>query len=625
MGALMGALTNEQQAELWGIATSPLRQTSGANGVPLSGPLAYNVDSIGVRQPQPSVPLMYPNQPPVIRHGDPNPPTPTDNSRTVSEMNNKPAALPARKPKKPDVSNPSSVQQPGVADPQPPQSEVPFNPPAITDAPIEGGTVKDNRTAIGSNRPYGAGAQPADGAQEQKPVDRYQSIYGALFGNEPYERGKKWISYMEQGMQSPVNDNSMLQRNVANEIALLKAEQDKTLGQKQLDMQNRMYKNDNAEVRYKKMALFDQRKSLLDKWEKGKFLGDDEKVTQDFFNNLANIDQILHDEYGVDTRLLDYPSTNPGGFSTQFKRDVTEPTNTALHLSNWMKSIYDQVQRDPNWLNSPEGTEAFDKLGEYAILQEAQSKGAIADAEKVRIQVETMSPTERRMYNNNIRLFLICNQAAQALAQNNKLDHSTLASIQQWDKLMNGVGDYDDDESRDGAKTKRQSRDEYFNEMRKAVKSPSKYLGKKGGGYIADTILGVYAALQNAGQNIPVELQAAVTSMKNGMDMYQQYLMQSAPTNKKLIWNVASRVFDNARQKSEYWNRVGGHRYGFGTGHLWNPSNPQFADWLGRWQEAYGEVDPILGTGFTTSRSSPKPTHLGNPTAGNYGANYNAR
>ena len=625
MGALMGALTNEQQAELWGIATSPLRQTSGANGVPLSGPLAYNVDSIGVRQPQPSVPLMYPNQPPVIRHGDPNPPTPTDNSRTVSEMNNKPAALPVRKPKKPDVSNPSSVQQPGVADPQPPQSEVPFNPPAITDAPVEGRTVKDNRTAIGSDRPYGAGAQPADGAQEQKPVDRYQSIYGALFGNEPYERGKKWISYMEQGMQSPVNDNSMLQRNVANEIALLKAEQDKTLGQKQLDMQNRMYKNDNAEVRYKKMALFDQRKSLLDKWEKGKFLGDDEKVTQDFFNNLANIDQILHDEYGVDTRLLDYPSTNPGGFSTQFKRDVTEPTNTALHLSNWMKSIYDQVQRDPNWLNSPEGTEAFDKLGEYAILQEAQSKGAIADAEKVRIQVETMSPTERRMYNNNIRLFLICNQAAQALAQNNKLDHSTLASIQQWDKLMNGVGDYDDDESRDGAKTKRQSRDEYFNEMRKAVKSPSKYLGKKGGGYIADTILGVYAALQNAGQNIPVELQAAVTSMKNGMDMYQQYLMQSAPTNKKLIWNVASRVFDNARQKSEYWNRVGGHRYGFGTGHLWNPSNPQFADWLGQWQEAYGEVDPILGTGFTTSRSSPKPTHLGNPTAGNYGANYNAR
>lgn len=620
----MASLTNEQQAELWGIATSPLRQTNGATGVPLSGPLGYNVDSVGVQQPQPSVPLMYPNQPPVIRHGDPNPPTPTDNSRTVSEMNNKPAALPAQKPKKPDVSNPSSVQQPGVADPQPPQSEVPFNPPAITDAPVEGSEVQNYREMIRNQQPPTAPQTPTQPV-EQKPVDRYQSLYGALFGNEPYERGKKWISYMEQGMQSPVNDNSMLQRNVANEIALLKQQQDKNLGQKQLELQNRIYKNDNADVRYKKDWMKDQRKMLLDKWEKGKFLGENEQVTRDFFNDLANIDQILHDEYGIDTRLLDYPSTNPGGFSTQFKKEVTDPTNTALHLSNWMKSIYDQVQRDPNWLNSPEGTEAFDKLGEYAILQEAQSKGAIADAEKVRIQVETMSPIERRMYNNNIRLFLICNQAAQALAQNNKIDHSTLASIQQWDKLMNGVGDYDDDESRDGAKTKRQSRDEYFNEMRKAVKSPSKYLGKKGGGYIADTVLGVYAALQNAGQNIPVELQAAVTSMKNGMDMYQQYLMQSAPTNKKLIWNVASRVFDNARQKSEYWNRVGGHRYGFGTGHLWNPSNPQFADWLGQWQEAYGEVDPILGTGFTTSRSSPKPTHLGNPTAGNYGANYNAR
>ena len=620
----MASLTNEQQAELWGIATSPLRQTSGATGVPLSGPLAYNVDSVGVQQPKPSVPLMYPNQPPVIRHGDPNPPTPTDNSRTVSEMNNKPAALPAQKPKKPKVDNPSSVQQPGVADPQPPQSEVPFNPPAITDAPVEGSEVPNYREMIRNQQPPTAPQTPSQPV-EQKPVDRYQSLYGALFGNEPYERGKKWISYMEQGMQSPVNDNSMLQRNVANEIALLKQQQDKNLGQKQLELQNRIYKNDNADVRYKKDWMKDQRKMLLDKWEKGKFLGENEQVTRDFFNDLANIDQILHDEYGIDTRLLDYPSTNPGGFSTQFKKEVTDPTNTALHLSNWMKSIYDQVQRDPNWLNSPEGTEAFDKLGEYAILQEAQSKGAIADAEKVRIQVETMSPIERRMYNNNIRLFLICNQAAQALAQNNKLDHSTLASIQQWDKLMNGVGDYDDDESRDGAKTKRMSRDEYFNEMRKTMKSPSKYLGKKGGGYIADTVLGVYAALQNARENVPIELQAAVNSMKNSMDMYQQYLMQSAPTNKKLIWNVASRVFDNARQKSEYWNRVGGHRYGFGTGHLWNPSNPQFADWLGQWQEAYGEVDPVLGTGFTTSRSSPKPTHLGNPTAGNYGANYNAR
>ena len=57
----MASLTNEQQAELWGIATSPLRQTSGATGVPLSGPLAYNVDSVGVQQPKPSVPLMYPN------------------------------------------------------------------------------------------------------------------------------------------------------------------------------------------------------------------------------------------------------------------------------------------------------------------------------------------------------------------------------------------------------------------------------------------------------------------------------------------------------------------------------------------------------------------------------------
>lgn len=556
--------------------------------------------------------------PPEIRHGDPNSPAPTDNTRTVSRPKPAQPTTPPKRPTPPDVSNPDSVQQPGVA--TTPPSNVPFNPPAITNAPVDSSQVPDFREVIngGGNGPLGS-SQTNEPAQ-QKPADKYQSIYGALFGNEPYDEGKKWISFMEHGMQSPVNDNSMLQRNVANEIALLKQRQDNSLGQRQLDMQNRMYKNDNAEVRYKKMALFDQRKSLLDKWEKGKFLGDDEKVTQDFFKNLSNIDQILHDEYGVDTRLLDYPSTNPGGFSTQFKRDVTEPTNTALHLSNWMKSIYDQVQKNPNWLNSPEGTEAFDKLGEYAILQEAQSKGAIADAEKVRIQVETMSPSERNMYNENVKLFLLCNQAAQVLAQNNRLDHSTLASIQQWDRLMNGVGDYDSDETKQGARTQRQARDDYFKEMRKAIESPSKTLGKKGGGYIADTLLGVYAALKDADQNIPIELQAAVTSMMNGMDVYQQYLMQSAPTNKKLIWNVASRVFDNARQKSEYWNRVGGHRYGFGTGHLWNPSNPQFADWLGNWQETYGEVDPVLGTGFATSKAPPEPTYLGG-VGGDYGAN----
>ena len=609
-------LTNEQQVELLGIATSPLRQTDSLTGVPLSGPLGFTPLN-PMQSQQPQVPLQTPNIPPEIRHGDPNSPAPTDNTRTVSRPKPAQPVTPPKKPTPPDVSNPDSVREPGVA--TTPPSNVPFNPPSITNAPVDSSQVPDFREVVnggGSGTP--TPSQTSEPTQQKR--DKYQSIYGALFGNEPYDEGKKWISFMEHGMQSPVNDNSMLQRNVANEIALLKQRQDNSLGEKQLDMQNRMYKNDNAEVRYKKMALFDQRKSLLDKWEKGKFLGSDEKVTQDFFKNLSDIDQILHDEYGVDTRLLDYPSTNPGGFSTQFKRDVTEPTNTALHLSNWMKSIYDQVQRDPNWLNSPEGTEAFDKLGEYAILQEAQSKGAIADAEKVRIQVETMSPSERRMYNENVKLFLLCNQAAQVLAQNNRLDHSTLASIQQWDRLMNGVGDYDDDEDKQGSRTKRQARDDYFKEMRKAIESPSKTLGKKGGGYIADTLLGVYAALQNAGQNVPVELQAAVTSMMNGMDVYQQYLMQSAPTNKKLIWNVASRVFDNARQKSEYWNRVGGHRYGFGTGHLWNPSNPQFADWLGNWQETYGEVDPVLGTGFTTSKAPPEPTHIGN-IGGDYGAN----
>lgn len=426
---------------------------------------------------------------------------------------------------------------------------------------------------------------------------------------------------MEHGMQSPVNDNSMLQRNVANEIALLKANQNKSIAQQQLDQQNRMYKNDNAEVRYKKMALFDQRKSLLDKWEKGKFLGDDENVTKDFFDNLNRIDQILHDEYDVDTRLLDYPSTNPGGFSTQFKKEVTDPTNVAINLSSWMKHIYDQVQKDPSWLNSPEGTEAFDKLGEYAILQEAESKGAIADAEKVRIQVETMAPVDRQIYNNAMQQFLLCNQAVQVLAQSNQLDHSTLSSLQEWDRLMNGIADYDDD-AKEGGRSKRESRDEYLQGLRNAMTKPSKSLGKGGGSFIADTILGVYNGLQRAGQNIPIELQAAVSSMKNGMDQYQQYLMQSAPTNKKLIWNVASRVFDRARDKSAFWNRVGGHRYGFGTGHLWNPSNQQFADWLGQYQEQFPNTDPVLGTPFTTSKAPPHPVHPG-AFGGDYGANNN--
>lgn len=609
------ALTPEQQAEYFGIATSPLRQPQNFQyGVPMGmTPVSGDTSNNGV-------PLMAPDTPPEIRHGDPRKPAPADNTRTVSRLNNVKPMSNAKMPNTPAMDDNTGVGK-GVTTP-PPQVAI-GAPPQVGEAPVETKPLDDygygdNHQAEPNRRQV---QQTAPVQAPKKTGDKYQSIYGLLFGNEPYDEGKKWISYMEHGMQSPVNDNSMLQRNVANEIALLKANQDKSIAQQQLDQQNRMYKNDNAEVRYKKMALFDQRKSLLDKWEKGKFLGDDENVTKDFFDNLNRIDQILHDEYDVDTRLLDYPSTNPGGFSTQFKKEVTDPTNVAINLSSWMKHIYDQVQKDPSWLNSPEGTEAFDKLGEYSILQEAESKGAIADAEKVRIQVETMAPVDRQIYNNAIQQFLLCNQAVQVLAQSNQLDHSTLSSLQEWDRLMNGLADYDDD-VKEGGRSQRQSRDEYLQGLRDAMKKPSKSLGKAGGSFIADTILGVYNGLQRAGQNIPIELQAAVSSMKNGMDQYQQYLMQSAPTNKKLIWNVASRVFDRARDKSAFWNRVGGHRYGFGTGHLWNPSNPQFADWLGQYQAQYPNADPVLGTGFTTSKAPPHPVHPG-LLGGDYGANNN--
>lgn len=606
------------------------QQRQAANGVPLAGPLGQDV----LAQPRAqldTVPLAMPNTPPEIRHGQfapgvynaqrqmEKPLAQSGNTMTTSRPvagNN--GTMPNGQggtPRKP-VNNGGGTPAPAPAIP-----EVTYMPPKIVNAPVETNPLGDNGYDANHSAPPPRSQQTQQTTAQAPAKDRYQSIYGALFGNEPYEEGKKWISFMEHGMQSPVNDNTMLHQNVQNEIALAKLEQQKREAKQNQELMGRVYGSDNAEVRRRKTELFDQRKDLLKQWEDGKYVANEQAI-QTFFNKLNNIDNILRDEYGADTRVLTPPSDSPGGFKTAFRKEIAEPTNTAIKLSTWMKQIYDKVQEDPSWLNSPDGTEAFDKLGEFAILQEAESKGAIADAEKVRIQVATMSEPEKKLYQGNMQLFLMCNNIAQALAQSNRLDHSTMASLQQWSNLMHGISDYDEDTSK-GGRSQRQAREDYQKELINAIKDP-RTAKKKGDAYIANTILGIYAALQRADGNIPVELQAAVSSMKNNMDGYIQYIMQSAPTNKQLIWDVASRVFNTANTKSKYWAKMGGQRYGMGIDGLWNPNNAEFSKWLRAWQDKYGQIDPVLLQSVASGGKMPHPVHIVN-SAGDYGANNNGR
>ena len=488
----------------------------------------------------------------------------------------------------------------------PEQNAIPFRyePP---EAPVDGtkdavagdrGSMpNDVKNYAGPNEEMASVAPQATGVEPQ----RWQTVYNWLMGRKPtitpaqdfYLHGLPGLGAISE--QESRQRAELEQRALQQQAALAQKAQAANAKTKQgLTM---------AEVRDKQWYL-NQYNELLKEWKAGHYTGNDE-TENEFFDRVDAMRNLLVNKYKMDPRELRYPVVNPGGFQQGANKLVSEPLNKLRHLDDWMGKIYQRAMEDPNWLNDPEARTEFDKLGEYVLLQRARSKGAIADAEKIRAQVEMMNPAVRNAYDNVFAMFFGDNRGVMALAQKYKLSESSAKTLE---NIKNMLDPKDMPSDPNDAKWT-----EWRDKMGKMLTD------KKENVHLMNAVGELYNAMNNPGENVPVNLSAAASAAKNGIEAFQQYVLQDAPVNMGLIWNIALSERDEAEHELSDWSNKMGKRYGWKYHTNYKPTR-DFGNWLSDWQKSYGTENEFISSGEPVT-AGQSPAHL--ITVGRYNQMWN--
>ena len=491
-----------------------------------------------------------------------------------------------------------NVQQPPVQQTAPqPQEDVPFSytPPAVKDAPIDGtaddiAKQKQKISQVGVNM-----ASPNSVAKPVSP-DRWQTVYNWLMGRKPTATpAMDFYIHGLPGLGAVSEEESRQRAEMERKLVQDQLRRKQTVEDGRLAM---------AQVRERGQDL-DQYNKLISQWEKGEWAGDPE-LEDEFLSRVSEMRDALVQKWNLDPRTLRLPSVNAGGFTQGMNKEVAEPLDKVRHLDEWMGRIYDHAMTDPNWLNSEDANTEFDKLGEFAILARAQSKGAIADAEKIRIQVEMMNPAVRRAYDNVFSMFFADNRGVMAMAQKHKLSESAKKTIMDLGNLLsNPPPDPKSSESYTW-------RNEVANKL-----TDKNELGK-----LATALALAADEWRAPGQNFPPELSAAASAAKQGIEQFQQYVMQDAPVNMGLIWNIASSVRKEEYDKFNDWAVRAGKRHGWKYHTRFTPTE-DFGNWIGNWQNRYGNRNAIIGVPVTAGGEPARLAYLGSLAKAWNGANTN--
>ena len=232
----------------------------------------------------------------------------------------------------------------------------------------------------------------------------------------------------------------------------------------------------------------------------------------------------------------------------------------------------------------------FDKLSEYTILNMAQSRGAIADAEKIRAQVEAMPRADRLVYNKFMKMFFNTNTVAQVNALANAGNRDAMAFLEDMDNFI-GLS-----EEGNGA----------FGEF---DKQGNLNLSDKADHWLNAAMLAL-GRLQGLDDN-PIEINTAVTSYKNAKDAFQQYVMQNANVDRQMVWDSAIAQYNI--YKNMYNSKLPELGLYWGWGYKGPTLDENFGNYLAQWQDRQ-PVDDVMRDARLAAGSIPKPTNdpLGN-------------
>lgn len=416
-----------------------------------------------------------------------------------------------------------------------------------------------------------------DQQEQEAQEEEHRSLLQAIMGWDDIPAGRKWNHYLQHGFLVPgALSSEEARKNAALENKAGNNGMSPTFGQ---------------ELRFRAAERKRQQngwENLLKRWETGYYTGDEKS----FFDEAERL-MAAYQADGFPVSELRHPTRNAGGHAQGAYKVIQDNYERMSHMGNWMGQIMQAAEQNPNWLNDPNSpaTILFDKLAEYTIIGWAQSKGAIADAEKIRAQVEAMPPEQKNAYYKLVNMYLGSNaqNAAVALAsQGNFSAREDLAELKRlltpgsgagWTKDANGNWQLD------------------WGAVAQKATDFDKHAANAGW-------FGISRWRTPQVTNTPDDVNAAITANKNSMQMFQEWMMQNADVNRQAIWEEACMLFNN--YKAAYDKRLGQFGKYWGWNYDGPAPDPDFAKYLGQVQSNVPVDATYVNTKFTT-RSLPKP------------------
>lgn len=420
--------------------------------------------------------------------------------------------------------------------------------------------------------------QQPQSEQVQDPInDPHRTVLQALMGWDDVPFGKRWTHFTQHGFTGMHGD-------AFNELmALVNSEKGNGVGG------GSTYGQEIRAKEQHRRSILDQWNKLLSEWNSGRYASGDAYTVKEFFNEANRLRQEFANA-GYNPNELRRPSINAGGFQQGFQKDLQADRNKLDWIGGTLNNIQQNVARNPKWLDTPEAQLTFDKLSEYIILNMAQSRGAIADAEKVRAQVEAMPRADRLVYDKFMSMFFNANTVAQVNALANAGNRDAMAFLEDMDNFISLS-----DEGK-GA----------FGEF---DKQGNIQLSEKADHFLNAAML-VLGRLQGLNDN-PIDINTAVTSYKNAKDAFEQYVLQNANVDRKMVWDAAVGQYNV--YKDMYNRKIPELGLYWGWEHKGPTIDENFGNYLAQWQER-DPVNDVMRNAKLAAGSIPKPTNdpLGN-------------
>ena len=411
---------------------------------------------------------------------------------------------------------------------------------------------------------FGASSSP-EPVQQRPMQDEHRSVLQAIMGWDDIPYGKKWNHYLQHGMVGPSR---------SSEFVLDAAKLENQGG---LAGPGSTYGQELRAQETKRRTLMNQWDKLLADWNAGRYAGDEQSLNY-FYGVAENLRNELAAE-GVNPNTLRPPSLNAGGFAQGFQKSLQDDRSKLDWLGNWLASIQQHAVDNPNWLNSNQAQMEFDKLSEYVILNWAQSKGAIADAEKVRAQVEAMPPQDRAVFDKFMRMFFDASKMNQLMSLAYSGDIDAMQTLQTGYKFLGMV-----------------DRGEKLTDDTGAPSRSALNIGNEAMHTLKNVI--------RNNPNVPLNNSAAVTSYRDALDAYLNYTMQNANVDRKMVWDSAMDQFDMYHKNYASKMPKLGLMWGWG----YNRPNVDrgFGDYLAKWQSTMPTSSVMSGASLGYG-SLPKP------------------